>query len=154
MQIFGPKMHFFGPKSIFSNIVHIYCHHYDWTHKRQLFCVDPVARQASGRPLGPILPDFGRLWQFLTNAKNGIFGVRPEFAPFFLRQNLSNDMCITTNCPYLLVIAGNPPKTSKNRHFWPNIRAKKSKFHPLLTIRSYFLADIISSTCPLTTLSI
>ena len=45
---------FFSPKSIFLEIVQIFCHHHDWTPKRQHFCVDPVARRASGRPRGPI----------------------------------------------------------------------------------------------------
>ena len=46
--VFWPEFHFF------SEIVQIFCHHHDWTAKRQHFCVDPVARRASGRPPGPI----------------------------------------------------------------------------------------------------
>ena len=34
----------------------LFCYHHDRTTKRQHFCVDPVARRASGRPPGP---DFG-----------------------------------------------------------------------------------------------
>ena len=47
---------FLAQSKFFSDIVQIFRHHYDWTHKRQHFCVDPVARRASGRPPGP---DFG-----------------------------------------------------------------------------------------------
>ena len=46
--VFRPKIHFF------SDIVQTFCYHHDWTPKRQHFCVDPVARRASGRPPGPI----------------------------------------------------------------------------------------------------
>ena len=49
-------MQFIGSKSIFFGHCPIFCHHHDWTPKRQHFCVDPVARRASGRPPGP---DFG-----------------------------------------------------------------------------------------------
>ena len=55
MQIFGSKMQFFGPKSIFFRNHPFFWHHHDWTPKRQLFCVDPDARRASGQPWGPIL---------------------------------------------------------------------------------------------------
>merc|ERR1740123_2026930 len=46
--VFRPEIHFF------SDIVQNFCYHHDWTPKRQHFCVDPVARRASGRPPGPI----------------------------------------------------------------------------------------------------
>ena len=83
-RFLGQKCSFSAQSQFFSDIVHNYCHHYDWTHKRQHFCVDPVARQASGRPSGPILPDFGRLWQFLTNAKKWHFlGFAPSSHHFF-----------------------------------------------------------------------
>ena len=55
MQIFGSKMQFFGPKSIFFRNHPFFWHHHDWTPKRQLFCVDPDARRALGRPRRPIL---------------------------------------------------------------------------------------------------
>ena len=45
-------MMFFGQKSIFVDIVHFFWYHHDGTPKRQLFCVDCVARRASGRPEG------------------------------------------------------------------------------------------------------
>ena len=83
-RISGQKCSFLARNPFFSEIVQIFCHHHDWTPKRQHFCVDPVARQASGRPSGPILPDFGRLWQFLTNAKKWHFlGFAPSSHHFF-----------------------------------------------------------------------
>jgi len=48
--VFWPKIHFFAKS------VQLFCYHHDRTTKRQHFCVDPVARRASGRPPGP---DFG-----------------------------------------------------------------------------------------------
>ena len=56
-----PKMAFLGQKSsflalgqFFGDIIQKILYHHDWTQKRQKFCVDPVARRASGRPPGPI----------------------------------------------------------------------------------------------------
>ena len=54
MRNFGPKMLFFGPKSFFLEMVQIFCYYHDWTPNRQHFCVDAVARQASGQLPGPI----------------------------------------------------------------------------------------------------
>merc|ERR1739846_133273 len=53
-RILGQKCSFLARNPFFSEIVQIFCHHHDWTAKRQHFCVDPVARRASGRPPGPI----------------------------------------------------------------------------------------------------
>ena len=53
-RISGQKCSFLARNPFFSEIVQIFCHHHDWTAKRQHFCVDPVARRASGRPPGPI----------------------------------------------------------------------------------------------------
>ena len=48
MQIFGSKCSFLALNPFFSEIIHFFWHHHDWTPKRQLFCVDPDARKASG----------------------------------------------------------------------------------------------------------
>ena len=54
MQIFGSKCSFLALNPFFSEIIHFFWHHHDWTPKRQLFCIDPDARRASGRPRGTI----------------------------------------------------------------------------------------------------
>ena len=51
---YGPKIHFFDPKSIFCNVIQIFGHHHDRTPKWQGFCVETVARGASERPPGSI----------------------------------------------------------------------------------------------------
>ena len=53
----GQKCSFWAQNPFFPKSSTFFCHHHDWTPKRQHFCVDPVARRASGRPRGPI---FGR----------------------------------------------------------------------------------------------
>ena len=54
MQNFGPKMRFLAQNPFFSEMVQIFCYYHDWTPNRQNFCVDPVARRASGWLPGPI----------------------------------------------------------------------------------------------------
>ena len=49
----GQKCSFLAQNPFFSEIVQIFCHHHDWTPKRQHFCVDPVARRASGAHFWP-----------------------------------------------------------------------------------------------------
>ena len=55
-RISGQKCSFLAQNPFFAESVQLFCYHHDRTTKRQHFCVDPVARRASGRPPGP---DFG-----------------------------------------------------------------------------------------------
>merc|ERR1719209_2495763 len=48
-EVFWPKIHFFAKS------VQLFCYHHDRTTKRQHFCVDLLARRASGGRRGPIL---------------------------------------------------------------------------------------------------
>ena len=45
---------FLAQNQFFGNVIQIFCHHHDGTPKRQGFCVEPIARGASGRPPEPI----------------------------------------------------------------------------------------------------
>ena len=53
-RILGQKCSFLAQNHFFSEMVQILCYYHDWTTNRQHFCVDPVARQASGWLPGPI----------------------------------------------------------------------------------------------------
>ena len=53
-RILGRKCSFLAQNPFFSEMVQIFCYYHDWTPNRQHFCVDPVARWASGRLPGPI----------------------------------------------------------------------------------------------------
>ena len=79
----GQKCYFSARNPFFSDIVQKFCSFHDWTPKRQHFCVDPVARRASGRPPGL----FAQWGAFLAKneAKFGYllmwnFGLRLRFA--------------------------------------------------------------------------
>ena len=50
----GQKSSFLAQNQFFGDVIQIFCCHHGGTPKRQLFCVDCVARRASGRPPGPI----------------------------------------------------------------------------------------------------
>ena len=52
-RISGQKCSFLAQNPFFCQKVHFFCYHHDQTTKRQHFCVNPVARRASGRPPGP-----------------------------------------------------------------------------------------------------
>ena len=54
-------------------MVQIFCYYHDWKPDRQHFCVDPIARRASGWLLGPIFC-----------LKFCIFYATPMKPPFFL----------------------------------------------------------------------
>ena len=53
VRILGQKCSSLAPNQFFSEMVQIFFCYHDWTIAN-MFCVDPVARQASGRLLGPI----------------------------------------------------------------------------------------------------
>ena len=53
-RILGQKCSFLAQNPFFLELVQIFCHYHDWTPNTQHFCVDSVARRASGQLPGPI----------------------------------------------------------------------------------------------------
>ena len=80
------KMHFFGPNPFFPRKLSNFFYHHDWTPIRKHFCVDPVARRASGRPPGPIFCPKFCFERWLDNAQSCILCVH-----FILYQVGIND---------------------------------------------------------------
>ena len=66
----GLKCSFLVRNPYFYKIIEFFYQHCDWTPKRQPFCVDPVTRQASGQPRGPIFGQKSR--NLARNPKNGL----------------------------------------------------------------------------------
>ena len=47
-EVWTHILQFFWPQIVFLEMVQLFCYYHDWTPKRQHFCVDPIARRASG----------------------------------------------------------------------------------------------------------
>ena len=72
----------------FLEMVQFCCYYHYWTPNRQHFCVDPVARRASGRLLGPIF------------ARNSAFFGAKTIKPHFLAQTDTTQWDHTAPIPW------------------------------------------------------
>ena len=96
---------FFGPKSIFSEMIYTFCYYHDWTPNRQHFYVDPVARRVTWvlktrliqKKIAIIFlkPNFRKLQNNSTNVSLKIGSKVPQklgpfFSLFLMRKPLSS----------------------------------------------------------------
>ena len=137
---------FFGPKSIFSEMIYTFCYYHDWTPNRQHFYVDPVARRVTWvlktrliqKKIAIIFlkPNFRKLQNNSTNVSLKIGSKVPQklgpfFSLFLMRKTLSSGLFLTLgsgtsrtgneNLRPLLnrnipLISG---KYGLRNHFWP-----------------------------------